>query len=305
MGISNICSSLAGGLTIIPGGVKSTVCIMTGGRTLWANFYNAVFLLVFLFLAKDLINMIPLTALAAVVFYIGYKLCAPKVWRHVAHIGSEQLLVFSITVLATLSTDLLIGIFVGMAAKLILSTAFTWAAAQGADSRSFGGRLAQLGRSVGVLFRSPVVRTEMVDGVYHLHFDGPMVCFNALAIQGALADIPDDVRGVHIHLLDGITLIDHTSCDYLLKFVQEFKDSGRGLIEVSGLGRLFMRSHHESCMRVDSARLSSGATRQLLGHLFKTPQRSTAPACAPDDLPHAGAARGRADEPAGAAGAGS
>jgi carbonic anhydrase len=49
MGISNICSSMAGGLTIIPGGVKSTACIEGGGKTLWANFYNAIFLILFLF----------------------------------------------------------------------------------------------------------------------------------------------------------------------------------------------------------------------------------------------------------------
>jgi carbonic anhydrase len=41
MGISNLCSSLVGGLTIIPGGVKSTTAILSGARTQWANFYNA------------------------------------------------------------------------------------------------------------------------------------------------------------------------------------------------------------------------------------------------------------------------
>lgn len=107
MGVSNICSSIAGGLTIIPGGVKSKACIVGGGRTLWANFYNAMFLLAFLFLARPLINLIPLSALAAVLIFTGYKLCEPRIWRHVSHIGREQLLVFSITVLATLCTDLL------------------------------------------------------------------------------------------------------------------------------------------------------------------------------------------------------
>ena len=59
MGVSNICSSLAGGLTIIPGGVKSKLCIVSGGRTLWANFYNALFLIAYLFAGKGLINLIP------------------------------------------------------------------------------------------------------------------------------------------------------------------------------------------------------------------------------------------------------
>ena len=48
MGVSNTASSLLGGLTIIPGGMKSTTNMLVGGRTLWANFYYACFQLLFL-----------------------------------------------------------------------------------------------------------------------------------------------------------------------------------------------------------------------------------------------------------------
>ncbi len=64
--------------------------------------------------------MMPYTTLGAIVLYTGYKLCAPKVWKHVAHIGSEQLLVFTTTVLVTVSTDLLWGIGAGILAKLLV-----------------------------------------------------------------------------------------------------------------------------------------------------------------------------------------
>lgn len=255
MGISNICSSLAGGLTIIPGGVKSTTCILTGGRTLWANFYNALFLIIFLVFAVAYINMIPLSALAAVVIYIGYRLCQPRVWRHVAHIGSEQLLVFSITVLTTLATDLLIGIFVGMGTKLLVSTAFNWAS----DHDQAQPGLQRLWWSFSSLFRNPVVRCEQTGDSYQVYFNGPLVCFNSLAVHGALAGIPASARNVQIHLMDGIPLIDHTSCDRLLKYVHEFKESGQGQIQVLGMARLFMRSHHESCMRVHMPSLSPDA----------------------------------------------
>jgi carbonic anhydrase len=123
MGVSNLCSSLAGGLTIIAGGVKSTTCILSGRRTQWANFYNACFLIVYLLLARPVINLLPMSVLGAIVLYTGFKLCAPKVWKHVAHIGSEQLLVFTTTVLVTVSTDLLWGIAAGIVAKLLLEIA--------------------------------------------------------------------------------------------------------------------------------------------------------------------------------------
>src|SRR5262249_41744549 len=73
MGVSNVCSSMTGGLTIIPGGVKSTTCILSGGRTQWANFYNALFLIAYLVLGRSLINLIPYTALGAIVLFTGYK----------------------------------------------------------------------------------------------------------------------------------------------------------------------------------------------------------------------------------------
>ena len=78
MGVSNILSGLVGGLTIIPGGLKSTANIIAGGRTLWANFYYALFLALFVWFGTDLINRIPLTVLAALLMFIGWRLCAPE-----------------------------------------------------------------------------------------------------------------------------------------------------------------------------------------------------------------------------------
>src|SRR5205823_1107565 len=91
--------------------------------TQWANFYNACFLIIYLLLGRSLINLMPYAALGAIVLFTGYKLCAPKVWKHMAHIGSEQLLVFTTTVLVTVSTDLLWGIAAGIVAKFLVEAA--------------------------------------------------------------------------------------------------------------------------------------------------------------------------------------
>jgi MFS superfamily sulfate permease-like transporter len=78
MGISNMLSSMAGGLTIIPGGMKSSTNIYAGGRTLWANGYYALFLILFVCVGTGLINRIPRAALAAVLIYVGWRLCEPR-----------------------------------------------------------------------------------------------------------------------------------------------------------------------------------------------------------------------------------
>ena len=160
MGVSNMCSSMVGGLTIIPGGVKSTACIVGGGRTQWANFYNAMFLILYIVIGRSVINLMPLSALGAIVIYTGYKLCAPKVWKHIAHIGSEQLFVFTATVLVTLTTDLLWGIAAGIVAKLLLEVVDPGAVERGRPKGTspFGLAVRRWLVQAGELFRNPVVQ---------------------------------------------------------------------------------------------------------------------------------------------------
>jgi carbonic anhydrase len=254
MGISNLCSSLAGGLTIIPGGVKSTTSILSGGRTQWANFYNACFLIIYLLLGRGLINMMPYTVLGAIVLYTGYKLCAPKVWKHVAHVGSEQLFVFTTTVLVTVTTDLLWGIAAGIVAKLILEIVMV---AQIERGRPEGheplGLVAKrwLG-ATGELFRDPVVKSVDAGGNYHMYFGRPMVCFNSLHLHRELSLIPSGATEVTMHITDLVTLIDHTTATILLEFVDNFKRTGRGIATIVGLEKMRARSRNEASMRVSA-----------------------------------------------------
>ncbi len=150
--------------------------------TQWANFYNVCCLIIYLLVARSLINLMPMSVLGAIVLYTGYKLCAPKVWRHVAHIGTEQLFVFTTTVFVTVSTDLLWGIAAGIVAKLLLEVAIVTRAERGSPERR--EPLAQAVRrwlgGTGELFRSPVVKTVTVNQTHHVFFGRPMVCFNSM-----------------------------------------------------------------------------------------------------------------------------
>jgi MFS superfamily sulfate permease-like transporter len=255
MGVSNIVSSLAGGLTIIPGGVKSTACIMGGGRTQWANFYNAGFLLIYLLLARPVINLMPYSVLAAMLIFTGYKLCRPKVWSHVAHIGAEQLFVFTVTVVATLSTDLLWGIIAGIAAKWLLtcwfsSTAHVPAAATNGNGYATApiGKMSPAWQWLQTLM-NPVAHRESIDDEHHIYFHGPLVSFNLLHVNGELARTPPTAKRVFLHLTDHVPLVDHTSCEQLLHFRDECERNGTAAVELVGLERMAARSTFPSCMR--------------------------------------------------------
>ncbi|MCE9608332.1 MAG: SulP family inorganic anion transporter [Planctomycetia bacterium] len=199
MAISNIASSLVGGLTIIPGGVKSKVNVAAGGRTLWANFTNAVCLILYLLVGYQLINMIPLCVLAAVLIYTGWRMCEPLVWRHVAHIGKEQLGIFMFTIVATLATDLLIGIVTGVVAKFFLDAYLCRKAVltfpRGARTSIFMD-----------LFAHPVGRREMVDGTLHLYVDRPIAWFNAHKLERELSNLPTDAQDIVVHMSETVSM---------------------------------------------------------------------------------------------------
>ncbi len=280
MGISNLCSSLAGGLTIIPGGVKSTTGILSGARTQWANFYNACFLIIYLLLGRSLINLMPMTVLGAIVLYTGYKLCAPKVWKHVSHIGSEQLFVFTTTVVVTVTTDLLWGIAAGIVAKLLLEAIIVTRVERGRPEGNETAGLVMkrwLGKTTE-LFRDPVVQSRSAGDTYHLYFGRPMVCFNVMHLDRRMAQIPRSASAVCLHITDLVTLIDHTAATTVLEFVDGFKRTGRGFVTIIGLDKLKALSHADACMRVSAPILAHERAEALtaLARLSVTDKSSEA-----------------------------
>jgi carbonic anhydrase len=228
MGVSNLCSSLVGGLTIIPGGVKSTANVMAGARTQWANFYNACFLLIFMLCFHQQINQLPLVVLSVVLGYTGYKLCRPAVWQAIAKTGTDQLMIFAITVLLTLSTDLMWGILGGMAFAFFLNLLLIMKKSQSIS----------LMDAIRSQFESPVAR-QVCDGeMMHLSLKGPLVSFNASKLLEALDQIPDSIQRVQIHFTEEVTHLDHTTMDHLFFWMMQQQALQKFEVELVGLDRL-------------------------------------------------------------------
>lgn len=259
MGVSNMLSSIAGGLTIIPGGIKSRANVDAGGRTLWANAYNALCLMIFLLLGKELIDRIPLATLAAVLVYVGWRLCEPTVWRKVLVVGNEQLLLFVFTVAAVLTVDLLFGIIAGIVAKALLLVYL-----QAPSVREVLTSQVSLVQLPGILtahlkglFATPVRRTRvhrLGNRESYAVYLSSSTSFNLLKLEKNLELIPPsaDITLVFTHMA---RVVDHTTLEQLHHFQEQCLREGRRC-EIRGLEILHRFSNHPLSGGLHDAKLS-------------------------------------------------
>ena len=119
VGVGNTVSASLGGLVMISEVARSSANVNFGARTRWANFFHGFFLLVAMLLFIPVIEMIPNTALAALLIAVGYRLASPNEFFKTYKIGAEQLVIFVVTILVTISTDLLMGVGAGIITKMV------------------------------------------------------------------------------------------------------------------------------------------------------------------------------------------
>lgn len=113
-GVGNFLSGLVGGLPMTAVIVRSSANIDSGAKTKMSAVYHAMLLLVCVLLIPNILNLIPLSTLAAVLLVVGYKLSKPKLYKEHYSLGWNQFLPFIITITAILATDLLVGIIIGL-----------------------------------------------------------------------------------------------------------------------------------------------------------------------------------------------
>lgn len=119
VGAGNGLSGLLGGLPMISEVARSSANINFGGRTRWSNFFHGAFLLIAMLAFIPVIEMIPNAALAALLIAVAYRLASPNEFFKTYKIGGEQLAIFVVTIMVTISTDLLVGVAAGILIKLL------------------------------------------------------------------------------------------------------------------------------------------------------------------------------------------
>ena len=262
MGVSNTCSSMLGGLTIIPGGMKSTTNMLVGGRTLWANFYYAIFQLIFLLFATTLINQIPKTALAALLMWVGWKLVSHKVFIRIFSVGKEQIFIAVVNLVVTLATsDLLEGMIVGTLTKMVILARDIIKASPGEG----------VGAALKELFRNPVIRIgdgrgarEVMTVAANAVLRGTVgemknpykiclssvTCMNLVKLDAELKKIvvPKGTKANYMLILAG-KIVDHTTMEYLHHFQDTAIGDGHTCVLV-GMEHFRGMSDHAMAYRI-------------------------------------------------------
>lgn len=114
-GVGNTISGLLGGIPVTAVIVRSSANVNAGGMSKWSAIFHGVWLTVAVLMFPGVLNLIPNSALAAILIYVGYKLAKPSLIKQEWAKGNMSFVPFVVTVVSILFTDLLIGIMIGMA----------------------------------------------------------------------------------------------------------------------------------------------------------------------------------------------
>ncbi|EZH72408.1 membrane protein [Aquimarina atlantica] len=119
-GTGNIISGLIGGLPITQVIVRSSANIQSGGKSKLSAIVHGFFLLISVIAIPKLLNLIPLSVLAAVLLIVGYKLAKPSTFVAMWKSGWKQLVPFVVTILGIVFIDLLWGIGLGLMVGVVV-----------------------------------------------------------------------------------------------------------------------------------------------------------------------------------------
>lgn len=105
-GVGNTVAGLVGGLPVTSVIVRSSANVNSGAQSKLSTIIHGTLLLVSIILIPVLLNMIPLSSLAAILLITGYKLAKPSVFKNFWSAGKYQFVPFIVTVVVIIAVDL-------------------------------------------------------------------------------------------------------------------------------------------------------------------------------------------------------
>ena len=232
IGISTMAAGFIGGLPIIAVIIRSTVNVHNGAKTKWSNMYQGLLLLLFIVVLSPIMKQVPLCAFAILLVFTGFKLASPKVFKQVFSHGIEQLIFFVGTMVLTLYTNLLVGLFGGLLLVLVSHLLLT---------------KLSIPRFFKMIFDNGSNVVLKPDGGYDLKIRGVANFLGILNLNNLLSQIPAGTKA-NIDLSE-TRLVGTTILEQLYDFQKNHQDSG-GSVQIQGLDRHISSTNHKLATKI-------------------------------------------------------
>ncbi|MFD9547650.1 SulP family inorganic anion transporter [Nocardia salmonicida] len=207
-GTANVISGLAGGLPVTGVIVRSATNVAAGARTRASAVMHGLWILLFSVALVGLVEQIPKAALAGLLIVIGMQLVKLAHIRLARRTG--DLLVYVVTVLGVVFTNLLEGVIIG------------------------------LGLAFGLLLwrvvRVQVTAQPLPDGRWQVHIDGSCTFLALPKLSGELAKVP---AGVDVTVEMTVDFLDHAAFEAIEDWQRQHESSG-GRIDFVEIGHARM-----------------------------------------------------------------
>jgi MFS superfamily sulfate permease-like transporter/mannitol/fructose-specific phosphotransferase system IIA component (Ntr-type) len=198
-GVGNALAGGLGGLPMTGVIVRSSVNVDAGARTRRSTILHGIWLLIFVAVAPQVLELIPRASLGAILVFTGYKLIDVRVFRELYERGRSELVICLITLFGVVFVDLFAGILAGFAAALL---------------------------KVVYTFTHLEVRSEPNDNgrTHDLHLAGSATFVRLPQLAQVLDRVSDD-RELHVHI-DRLDHIDHACLELLSAWSQRRENAG-------------------------------------------------------------------------------
>lgn len=113
-GVGNFTSSLIGGLPMTAAIVQSSINLQAGAKSKRATIFHGFIILFTILFFPEFLNRIPISALATLLVYTGYKLTKPTIYIDIIKQGIDRLIPFMATIIGILVFDLMTGLILGL-----------------------------------------------------------------------------------------------------------------------------------------------------------------------------------------------
>jgi MFS superfamily sulfate permease-like transporter len=202
-GVGNTLAGLLGGLPMTGVIVRSATNVAAGAKSRNSTMMHGLWLLILVSSLPGVLRLVPTASLAAILVYTGYKLVNPANVRRLLQYGGPPVVIYAVTVVMIVATDLLTGIITGLVLSVLK---ILWALTH-----------------MGIEVKADSAR-KRVD----VYVSGAATFIRLPKLVDALDALPHDTQ-LHVHIHD-LNYIDHSCMDALSSWEKQRTERGGAVV---------------------------------------------------------------------------